>query len=607
MIMKKFCTSCGHSNEDVNKVCVECGQKFIREEDKESMNLPNNTPVPDKIKRPMTLKNKIFTGIGFLVVVLVIGLYTWGTNTASAETSVTKFFDALQSNDAENLSTQVVFANGKKLTIKEAKAFISLYKYISPDELNSIATVEKSGKVIGLFDAHKVVLTPQKLSYTFPYDGLTFKLNGESINGSRNENDEYIFAGITPGIHKAEFGYKGEFSEFKHPFELTVHQQRDSSIISTIDEELIIETVSFGLENYSNVENLNSHIILSGKKIPLNQDGQTEEVGPILLDGSLSAQAVMEFPWGSQTSEAQPVIESYHSFYIDKLTEGQEEALVKQLVLFAEEYVEALATRDATIFTTITDEKLKGFKEEFDYMKSNDEFFKGSLTKINLDEESIRILEDGYSVNLNAEVVFSGSNYYQSEQPLLDEIMHEASIDFTYDSSNNKWVVDEYKTDNWFMDITASKTIEGSKKVYQTAGSRTATVNVSGNSTTDISAESKEIQEYFTEYNTLSVNAINKGDFSLVSHLTTLDGPRREEQSEFIDQLYSEGITEEHISTTVEKVEKISDNVWQVTTIERFVINGSESSSEKTYRTVNNIKKGNSLWLVDELITTTEI
>jgi hypothetical protein len=122
----------------------------------------------------------------------------------------------------------------------------------------------------------------------------------------------------------------------------------------------------------------------------------------------MSAQAVMEFPWGSQTSEAQPVTKSFHSFYIDKLTEDQEDALVKQLVLFAEEYVEAFATRDATVFTTITDEKLKGFKEELDYMKSNDEFFKGSLTKINLDEESIRILESGYSVNLNASC-FSGS------------------------------------------------------------------------------------------------------------------------------------------------------------------------------------------------------
>jgi hypothetical protein len=42
----------------------------------------------------------------------------------------------LQSNDAKFIHS-IVLANGKELTIKEA-AFISLYKYISPEELNAL-------------------------------------------------------------------------------------------------------------------------------------------------------------------------------------------------------------------------------------------------------------------------------------------------------------------------------------------------------------------------------------------------------------------------------------------------------------------------------------
>lgn len=117
----------------------------------------------------------------------------------------------------------------------------------------------------------------------------------------------------------------------------------------------------------------------------------------------------------------------------------------------------------------------------------------------------------------------------------------------------------------------------------------------------------KDVQAFFSEYNSLSVLAINEGDFNIVSTLVNPDGPRRKEQSDFVDYLFGKGITEDHIETQVEHIEEINESLWNVTTIESFVIHGTKASSEKKYRTVTTITKVNGNWLVHELISTTEL
>lgn len=600
--MKKFCTNCGHANEQDNQICVECGTSL--DEEKQVSRKSAAPAQPVKNRNPISLKKKILTSAGVLVAASLIGVYTWGSGTASADTVVTKFFEALENEDAKALVKQVQLSNGQAMTTKEADAFIELYGDITPYELEEVASIEKNGKVIGIFDAHCVIIPTQKLSFSFPYEGLSLSLDGELVTSVKNTDGDYVFDGISPGLHKAEFLYDGELAEFDYPFDLEAYMYADSSIIEPIYVDLPVSSVMFGLETF-NQENPDANkVIIGDKEVSVDEYGETDDIGPLLIDGSTSVQAKVSFPWGVQLSDPVDITSDYHTLEFSGLEEKQQTALIDQLKTFAEEYVQAFGTRDATVFTTVMKEQLSVFEEEIASMEEYEEMFMGSLTEIGVDEESITILSDGQSVTAGAKILIDGDYYYAGEKPEAEEMELYISLYFTFDADKGKWLVDSYYQDNYYADIKPTVTYEGSGKVYEKAM---------------VSAEAKKpggdqfvLDEYTAEwlmsdYNDASVAAINAGDFSLVSGLIHGAGPRADEQSDFIDYMYSEGITEEHLSTEVEKVEDLDGDYYEVTTIENFIIHGPDGSDEKTYRTVTKLINYVDGVYIYELISTTEI
>lgn len=607
--MKKFCTNCGHANEQDNRICVECGTS-LTEEKKEFQQSPAMVQ-PGKNKKPLSLKTKILSLVGILFAASLIGVYTWGSKVASADTVVTKFFEALKNEDAEALSTQVLLSSGEVMTVKEAGAFINLYRDISPSQLEDVARIEKNGKVIGVFDAHRVIIPVQKLSFSFPYEGLALSLNGELVTSKEKGNGDYVFSGISPGLHKAEFLYEGEFAEFKYPFELEAFMYADPSAIDPIYVDLPVSTVVFGLEKL-NADDLDANkVIIGDKEIPVDGYGETDRIGPLLLDGSITVQAEISFPWGKQLSKPVEITSDYHLIELSDLEEKQQKALIDQLKIFGEELVQAAGTRSTKAFTTVTKDQLAEFKEEIEIMKDYEEFFMGSLTEVGVDEESITILADGQIVTADLKFQIDGDYYYASETPEPEMIEVEASVDFIFEPKSKKWLISSYNVGS-NLSVTPTATFEGSGKVYQEAFTP-AVVEEAEEETVEVSEEEQfaldeESFEWFmSDYNDASVAAINAGDFYIVSGMVYGAGPRAEEQSDFIDYMYSEGITEEHLSTTVEKVKKLDGDYYEVTTIEKFIIHGTESNDEKTYRTVTKVLDYVGGIYVYELISTTEI
>lgn len=608
--MKKFCTNCGHANEQNNRICVECGATLS------DQNQTNDTAAgaasPVKSKKPWSLKTKILSIVGLLLAVSLIGAYSWGTKTASADTVVTKFFEALQNKDAKALSKQVQLSNGEAMSVKEANAFIEMYQDITPYELEDVARVEKNGKVLGVFDAHKVIVPLQKLSFSFPHEGLALNLNGELVPSAKSDDGEYIFSEISPGLHEAEFLYEGDLAEFAYPFELEAYMYADTSVIDSIYVDLPVSSVMFELETRNTVDPDANKVIIGDKKIPVDEYGETEDIGPLLLDGSTSARAEVKFPWGTQLSEPVEITSGYHTLEFGGLDEKQHAALIDQLKIFAEEYVQAYGTRDPKVFTTVAKNQLAAFKDDIEWMEDYEDFFMGSLTEIGVDEEGITILTDGQTVTANVEFQINGDYYYSSETPEAEEIEVEASIDFIFDEDKEKWLVSSYNEDNYFADVTPTEYYEGSGKVFEKAVvSAVVEPEETELEVTDeddqLEYDDTSVEWFMSDYNDASVAAINEGDFYLVSGMVYGAGPRAKEQSEFIDYMYSEGITEEHLGTTLEKVEKLDGDYYEVTTIEKFIIHGTESSDEKTYRTVTKLLDYVGGLYVYELISTTEI
>lgn len=601
--MKKFCTNCGHANEQDNQICIECGTSLNEEKQVSRKSAAPAQPV--KNRKPMSLKKKILTSAGVLVSASLIGVYTWGSGTASADTVVTKFFEALENEDAKALVNHVQLSDGQAMTTKEADAFIELYGDITPYELEEVASIEKNGKVIGIFDAHRVIIPTQKLSFSFPYEGLSLSLDGELVTSVKNTDGDYVFAGISPGLHKAEFLYDGELAEFEYPFDLEAYMYADSSIIEPIYVDLPVSSVMFGLETFNQENPEANKVIIGDKEVSVDEYGETEDIGPLLIDGSTSVQAKVGFPWGVQLSDPVDITSDYHTLEFSGLEEKQQTALIDQLKTFAEEYVQAFGTRDATVFTTVMEDQLSVFEDEIASMEEYEEMFMGSLTEIGVDEESITILSDGQSVAAGAKILIEGDYYYAGEKPEAEEMELYISLYFTFDADKGKWLVDSYYQDNYYADIKPTVTYEGSGKVYEKA---MASVEVEETEEEELFAvDERSVEWLMSDYNDVSVAAINAGDFSIVSGLIYGSAPRVEEQSDFIDYMYSKGITEEHLSTNLENLEKLEDEYYEVTTIEKFIIHNEDGSNEKTYRTVTKLRVDTDGIYIYELISTTEI
>ncbi|MFD1031897.1 TcaA NTF2-like domain-containing protein [Metaplanococcus flavidus] len=601
--MKKFCTNCGHANDQDNRICVECGASLT--EEKQSSEKPAQTEPSVKTKKPLSLKTKILAAVALLFAASLIGVYSWGSETASADTVVTKFLEALENEDAGALVKQVQLSNGEAMTVKEAGAFIELYGNITPYELEDVASIEKNGKVIGIFDAHRVVIPTQKLSFSFPHDGLALSLNGELVTSADNSDGDYVFSGISPGLHEAEFLYEGELAEFQYPFQLEAYMYADSSVIDPIYVDLPVSSVMFGLELFNAEDPGANKVIIGKKEVSVNEYGETDDIGPLLLDGSTTARAEVIFPWGPQLSDPVDITSDYHMLEFSGLGEEQHAALIDQLKLFAEEYVQAFGTRDSNVFTTVTKDQLTEFKEGYESMEYYENLFMGSLTEIIVDEEAITILSDGKTVTANVELQIDGDYYYASETPEPEEMEVTASIDFVFDKESGKWLVSYYNEGAYVQDFTPTDTYEGSGKVFEKA---MTSVEVEETDEEDrFAVDERSVEWLMSDYNDASVAAINAGDFSLVSGLIYGSGPRAEEQSDFIDYMYSEGITEEHLSTQMEKLEKLDDDYYEVTTIEKFIIHNEDGSNEKTYRTVTKLRVDTDGTYIYELISTTEI
>lgn len=598
--MTIFCTNCGHSNEKENKICVECGQPLVVQ-----------NAAPAKNKTPMPLKTKVVGAIIVLFLAGLGGVYSWGTKTASPETTVSKFFEALEKKDATMLAQQMALSNGEPVETKQASAFMKLYSAITPSELEQVAAVGESGKLFGIFTTHKIIFPEQTAFFEFPHEGLKLRLNGEKVETVYEESGIYRFSGLVPGNYEAEFIYDGDYTEFTHPFDLTL-SLGNASEETAIYEELPAESVVLNFDVFNEANFKEYKVRIGDKEFPIDATGKTERIGPLPLDGTYTAQGERTFSWGTQISEPMKITEDFQTLEISKLPKKEEDKLIEQLMLFAEQYTQALATRDVSVLKTVSADQQKVFEKQFTEMKNNNTYFKGSFQEMNVDMPSIALSTSGEAVEVFAEMEYSGAYYGKGEMVSMDTIAQAANVSFIYDTDVKKWMVNDYETDLWSWSFDPTKTIKGSKKVYEIAGSAGKQQQVQATEPVEIAEETSGIsntavEAFFSQYNDNSVAAINTGNFGLVSSMITLEGPRFQEQSDFIDSLYVKGITEEHLGTSLEKVEVVDDHFIQVTTIEKFIIHGTEKSSEKKYRTVTLVEVIDQNFYVHKLISTKEI
>lgn len=580
--MKIFCQECGHPLNRGDVVCIQCGAKIIQTQ--------------TTSKSPMTKKQKTSYSIIGTIIVILIGFYVWSNSYYSVESTAKRFSEAIRQQDAKVLASLIVHEDGSKIILTEAEALLKLVDREGKRSVEDFMSIQPHGKFFGVFQKHKVEMIDQYAYYEGPLEPLTFQFNKKTINEEDRGEGFVLFGPLTPGIYDVETKFENDFGIDSSISEIILSSYEGDHSWITLD--LPISEVMFEIENYSAPAMKKIFINVNEVEIPVNADGITESIGPILLDGSQKAKLVVEYPWGEVTSEEVVIESEYQYLSATVFTKEQETEVANLLLKFGEELAEAKATETINVFTTITDSNKKIIQEQMlDYYINNDMYYSGKLEQMSMDANVVELLEDRPDLYINAELLYKEANYTITDTPELESQLYPFSFELTFDEQQKKWFI--HSEEKWGYVENPTHILKGSSVVY------------SPNSESLKSAKEGvvkgELQRFMEDFIYSSVVAINNNSITYVEHLMTKDGPRLKEFADYIAYLAEKGITEELLSTQVEKVVEKDLNEWEVTSIEEYKIFYPDEELQKRYKTVSLIKKKDGNWLVHELISTEEL
>lgn len=613
--MKKFCTECGKGLEKEHKVCIHCGTPYgLGDSEKEVAQKPTEkTPeqaeslsesttataqetAPHIPKKPMSKKQKTLYSLIGAVVVILIGFYMWGNAYQSVESVEERYLKALDEKDAKKLTKLVVFEDGTKINENDAKAHLALADAYSKDELSDWYAIKEHGKFLLLFTANKVEIINQYLVDDNPMEGMTFTFNDKEAGEVKEDDGVVTYGPLVPGLYTVTAAYESEsgaFSESQKMYFVSGHNE--------LTMDLPISDVRVYVKNYHTIEGQKAYIAFNDSKINVDEYGDSEEFGPVILDGSQSATIVVEMPWGEVESEAFDLDATNIDASADLLTKEQFDQVMDLLGQYGEEYVKVNANKDKGLFTTVGD----NYRDTFDDNYFGESYYAGKFNGVDALQEVALVQSDGpLRVRLTTQFQFEYDRFDKlNKPPTLEEDIQKRYVYLTYDASEKDWQIESVESLVYFGDFEDAVTVEGSGKLEKP--DEKAIKKAKKEETSKLVDE--DMETFMNDYYVASVDAINERDYSYMADYVTSDGPRKKEARDYIDYLDSKDIYEEIHEVELEKVEEIDEETWKVTTTELYTMIYPDRESEVTFRTINQVKVVNGRLQVDEFIDTKEI
>jgi len=590
--MKRFCQECGKEARQGENVCIHCGTPFIQNEENVKEGIQNKQVV----KEPMPKKRKRMWQVIVAVFVIVIGFSIWANSYHSPKSVQKRFDKAIIKEDSDKIQKLIIHSDGSSVNKSEAEAFLTLVKEEGKTIASDLTDVVYTGKFLGIYEKYKMESVDQFAANNKPLEGLSFTFNGTDTAESEQEDELALYGPLLPGIYNVEALFESDYGDATVEESLTLRNNTHGEY-ELIDLDIPIDYVTFHIENYENIDLEDSYIEFNDKKLPIMDEGQTKEIGPLLIDGSQQITIVASLPWGEVTSE--PVDIDDNNLYVNAelITQEDYDEVLDVLSQFGEEYVESMAVKSTKPFKSVTSEGKEILKSNI----SNYDEYTGQLDLMEADKDSMSVdtNEDQTEVKLHTQFHFQNDYHEITETPDLSEEVISWVVGLSYNKEDSKWVIASVNHLNSWNGLEATDERKGSGKPQ--GPSKEAISSAEDN---ELEAE---LEEFVFDYTSASIEAINYRDFDLVSTYIEKDGPRYKEADDYIDYLDSKDIYEEWYGSELEKVEKEDDDTWKVTVIEEFEIIKPDSSDIKKYRTILIIKQIDNEFYVNKLTETNEI
>lgn len=550
----------------------------------------------------------------WIVIALLIIFVIWAKNYASLESVEKRFHKALENEDSSALTNLMIHNDESALKTFEAEAFIDLYNKRGQTIIHDLTMTIESGKFLFLFDTYKIEANDQ-IPYDEAIEGLTYTFNGQELDIYDQDEHEVAFGPVAPGIYEVEAIVDSDFGEFTTTEEVTL----DNSAYEEYTYMGLDFTFDHVTIHLSNAEQFASSleevtVKIEDNKFELDEEGKTEEIGPLNINGDLEVVVETDLPWGTFKSEKHPVdsstIEIEAPFYDDDVFED----IQKTVGEIAEQITEAKIKGSKKPLKLFGKQPKDLIVSEFD----NNETLTAKVLKYSIDQKTLKKADKKWyemdtpnNVKAKMPSIVLTTHYFTKEEeesyvsggdPIPYELTYKWEIGLTYDKErDNNWYAEVLVPQShlWFDGFDPTDTWDGAGELYSASGKEAKKEKKSKDKDLE-----KEMESFMKDYTDKSVEAINERDFSLVSDYISSDGPRYDEARDYIDYLESEDVYETWLGSELEEMKELGDDEWEVTMIEKFDIIWPDETKTEEFRTTLIVKRVDGDFLVYELTET---
>ncbi|WP_404405060.1 zinc ribbon domain-containing protein [Jeotgalibacillus malaysiensis] len=612
--MSKFCTQCGHPQQSDERFCQECG-KPVNQETQTSVSQPVNEQItyeqpvqmqqtpPPAPRKPRTKKQKAVLAAGAVLLVAIAGSSYFASNYYSAESTLDRFKDAVQNEDAEALASLMVLENGAEVDEYQAEAFLSL----PPEQLAEIMTFEETdgflwsinepllsiqphGKVAGVINRHAVIGVPQYVELYLPTEDevqYAFSLNGASL-GTSGSGESINVGPFLPGNYLLDSTFSSDYGELTASEELmltSTSREYQSHYIEP-DMDYVIFSLPFDDPNATNV-------VINGHEIPFNERSrETAKVGPLPLNGSVSVKAVATYPWGTLESDEIAVSESLQPVTISHLTEDQRSEVGELALAYAEQTVEANANQDASFIKDGTEALKTKWQDNIEDMIERNRMYSGQLNEIQLMTSASRVTGDGDTSKLviPASLHFYEASHIAAEPKDPEEFISDGYLTLSYNADEGKFYVDDYSYRDETFETEPDLVLAGSE-IYHESIPVDVVEKVEEKKETASATSDQDIETFIVNFRQDYEYALNEKDFAFVQSYFESGSSIYREYDEYIHSFDDTYYFFEFLEDRVTSVEKTGEDTYKVNTAELFDFHNHVNETWRYTRTKSYILK----------------
>ncbi|UYO21434.1 TcaA 3rd/4th domain-containing protein [Bacillus sp. 41-22] len=294
------CTKCGAQYEGGVQFCQNCGMK------RESL----------VVKKKMSGGTKVGITLLTLLVIVIVGLYLYGSSYYKQTAQVDRMITILQERDGEKLAEIItaddltVIVTRESLTplfsyIKENPFYVNeLKEYLRQGEKQGDGieradfSLTKDGKHFFLFDRYKLKAKTYYTTLLTNEKGTSLKLNGKEIDKTNDKKFEKQYGPFLPGTQVFQSEYKNDYVKLSREEKVVLMKQSQNNV--TVDltlqgQYITVQTNASGATLYVNQKPVTA---LTGEEITW---------GPIATDGSAAIYLERNGENGRETTKVETV------------------------------------------------------------------------------------------------------------------------------------------------------------------------------------------------------------------------------------------------------------------------------------------------------------